>query len=143
MAEVFIDRHAIDRAVFNRTGGHVTRYFERKGRAVSTAAKRNAMRYSDSIDPSRYTGDLAESIEWELNGGVEDLELRVFSDLHYAGGVHEGWAGFTYGVVDADNLRFWWQRKGVAFKGKSVSHPGGRANPFLKDALDAVFAGDL
>lgn len=142
-AEVNIDRHAIDRAVFNRTDGHVTRYFERKGRAIITAAQRNALNYSPLVDPARHTGGLARSIRAELRGGVRDLELAVIADAEYAMGVHEGWTGWTYGVVDAPFLRFFWMRTGKPFKGKQVNHPGGGGNPFLADALHEAFAGDL
>ena len=138
-----VDRHAFDRAVFDRTGGHVTRYFERKGPKVAQLARQKASVYSPLVDPSRHTGALANSIDWEITGGITDRGLSVYADSPYAEGVHEGWGARIITVVSAEHLRFWWEREGVPFKGKMVSHPGGSANPFLRDALNETFARDL
>src|SRR5262245_17535567 len=137
-----VNRTEFDRAVFDRTHGHVTRYFERKGPSVEAAA-RNNLRQSPLVDPDRRTGELSRSIGWEITGSIAERGMRVFADADHAVFVHEGTPPHDIFVASAPNLVFWWVKEATLFVGKHVNHPGPEANPFLADAVDQVFGADL
>jgi hypothetical protein len=79
------------------------------------------------------TGAMAASIESHLSGR---LSVVVVAHTRYALWVHRGVPphpitprGFGY------PLRFYWENRGVNFVGMRVSHPGQRAQPWLRMAL--------
>src|SRR5262245_4176338 len=127
MGEVHFDRAAFDRAMFGPSG-HVTRWFERRGREI--------VREAQAICPIGETGTLRDSIEFfadrfglTITAGAED----DYGNL-YGFAVHEGSAPHEI-VAHGKFLRI---PEGAGYPKptfvKSVMHPGQQAQPFLEIA---------
>lgn len=88
------------------------------------------------------TGETLTSIK--VDGptvGRTGPEARVLSSTDHAVFVHEGTLPHVIKPRYADKLVFFWRKAGrVVFRDK-VFHPGTKANPFLVNALRAVFGG--
>jgi len=120
-----VDRADFDRVVFGPSG-HVTRYFERKGRQATTLAK--------TLCPIGDTGLLAQSIDFHADR--DGLEL--FANTDYARYVLQGTEPH---IIEATSgkMTFIDTRTGKRVFVETVNHPGNAANNFLQDAIDAVF----
>jgi HK97 gp10 family phage protein len=77
------------------------------------------------------TGTLRRSITSQVRGAGGSVSGIVGTNVPYAKFVHEGTAPHVIVPVSAKAL-FW---PGAAHPVKRVNHPGTRANPFLKKAL--------
>lgn len=110
--------------VFQETGHRHMRAYTRR---LEDAAKREV-----PVD----TGRLRESIHAQRvrTVGRFHLESRVTASAPYARFVHEGTRPHIIRARNAKALHFYWPKVGREVFFKSVSHPGTRANPFLRRA---------
>lgn len=84
------------------------------------------------------TGKMAASITTDPVPGGPDLAISVIINSSHAIFVHEGTRPHGIKVRNAPMLRFFWDRVGHVVEFKEVNHPGSKANPFLRNALNAV-----
>lgn len=59
----------------------------------------------------------------------------------YAAPVHEGARPHRIVARRAPLLVFFWEKRGVEFRGRSVNHPGNASQPWLRNAMNAVVGG--
>lgn len=84
------------------------------------------------------TGKMAASITTQPVPGGPDLAMAVIINSDHAIFVHEGTRPHGIKARNAPLLKFFWNKVGHVVEFKSVNHPGSKANPFLRNALDAV-----
>lgn len=68
-------------------------------------------------------------------------EFRISNTAPYAYYVHEGTGPHKIVARRAPYLQFHWEKRGVIFRGRSVNHPGGPSQPWLRRAMNAVVGG--
>lgn len=59
----------------------------------------------------------------------------------YAAPVHEGASPHRIVARRAPYLEFFWEKRGVIFRGRKVNHPGNHGQPWLRAAMNAVVGG--
>lgn len=67
--------------------------------------------------------------------------FRISNLAPYAAAVHEGARPHIIRAVHAPVLHFFWEKRGVVFRGKTVNHPGNGSQPWLRNAMNAVVGG--
>lgn len=67
--------------------------------------------------------------------------FKISNRAPYAFYVHEGTGPHQIRARRAPMLRFWWESRGVEFRGPKVNHPGGPSQPWLRNAMNAVVGG--
>lgn len=92
-----------------------------------------------SSAPQRQPGRLQHSINTRIEGSFPKLTGRVVANAPYAYFVHEGTNPHPiFPKRPAYALAFWQESAGAFQVRSSVFHPGTEAQPFLRNALDAV-----
>lgn len=104
--------------------GMVGRYIFKKGQVVAMAARSKV---------GVRTGKLKASIHVRHERGAAGQYVKVGSDLNYALLHHEGSKPHVIMATRAQALRF--SAGGRIVYTRQVSHPGTRANRYLKDSL--------
>ena len=115
---------------------------ERDGQAegFTRAQARRVAEQARELAPSR-TGKLRQSIDVEQRrdtAGRFTPGWAVVSDAPYALYVHEGTRPHVIRARRAAALVFYWEKVGAVVAFRQVNHPGTRAQPFLRDALDVL-----
>lgn len=115
-------------AELNTNKGTLWRYLERRSDIAVNAAKRQV---------GVKTGNLKRSIHKRHLGNYNGQYVWIGSKLSYAYAHHEGTAPRTIKAEAGGVLVFGGTRsfKGRVIRTPEVSHPGTRANPFLRDQL--------
>lgn len=83
-------------------------------------------------------GVLKKSITWSIQTAGYYVRSRVGTELPYAIYVHQGTKPHLIFGRNGKELRFFWRKRGVIFRGAFVRHPGQEAQPFLVNAMLAV-----
>lgn len=127
-----IDQVSLDRLLRSETGpvGHL---MQREAERVTQEAKRlcPVSPVGASDHPS---GQLRSSIGWTLGKHDRDLAVEVRAETDYALYVEVGTRPHTISSHGDYPLR---DRKGRVF-GRTVKHPGTKAQPYLRPALDVL-----
>ena len=88
------------------------------------------------------TGETALSIR--VKGptvGRKGPEATITSDTDHAVYLHEGTPPHAIKPRTKDKMVFFWRKRGKVVFRDNVWHPGTKANPFLSNALRAIFGG--
>lgn len=105
-------------------------------RKTTAAVNRKA---ADNAPGGLYsTGTLKQSIKWSMRTVGMSVVGESGSDLTYAIFPERGTQPHVILPRNARNLRFFWRRRGVWFRGPRVDHSGQKAQNFLTDALSTV-----
>lgn len=112
------------------------RYARESVRKTTAAVNRKAVQNAPGGQYS--TGALKQSIKWSMKTVGFSSVGTSGSDLPYAIFVERGAEDHEILARNAPNLRFFWRKRGVWFRGPRVSHPGQAAQNFLTDALSTV-----
>ena len=121
--------------------GPVGRYVERKAAEVETLA-RQFCGFDVQHDFNRYPQHLRDTIHSRAVSVRGEAAREVGSEQDYALAHHEGTAAHVISPRRSKRLVFR-SRTGrlvILRVGQSVNHPGTRANPYLKNALDRVMS---
>lgn len=118
---------------FLRTAdGPIGKDLERRAINVVALAKHNA---SGRPGPNVDTGRLRASIhQEEVEVGPEGLRIRITADVEYASFVELGTDPHL--ILPKNKAALFWP--GADYPVAVVHHPGSRAYPFLKPALEAA-----
>lgn len=125
------------RALLSDPAGPVGRLLARDAQKVAQAAKRRCP-VSPRGSGGNRSGHLRSSIGWDLSKDAEGLHADVGTDVDYAVYVEFGTKPHTIRSRGPWPLRN--PRTGQTF-GRVVHHPGTRAQPFLRSALDSLRGG--
>jgi len=119
---------AILSAELNTSKGHLWRYLERRSDMALRAAKRQV---------GVKTGRLQKSIHKRHLGNYTGQYIWIGSKVPYAYAHHEGTSPRTIKAEPGGVLVFGGTKafKGRVIRTPEVSHPGTKANPFLRDQL--------
>jgi hypothetical protein len=114
-------------AILHSPGGEVGRDIQRRGRLVVQRAR--------SLVPVK-TGALRNSISMQTGSVGGEVSVSISASARHAMWVHEGTA--PHSIHGNPLLVFYWPRVGRTVFFRHVNHPGTKAVPFLRDALDAA-----
>lgn len=127
-----VDLHApAIRALLDSPTGPVAKDLARKAQIVTQGAKRRCP-VSPAGSGGRRSGHLRSSISWDLT--TNPLQVDIGSDVEYAIFCEVGTKPHVIRSHGNYPLR---SAKGEVF-GRVVHHPGTRAQPFLRPALDDI-----
>lgn len=105
-------------------------------RQTTAAVNRKAV--SNAPGGQYSTGRLKQSIKWSMRTVGVSVVGESGSDLTYAIFPERGADPHVILPRNATNLRFFWRKRGVWFRGPRVDHPGQKAQNFLTEALSTV-----
>lgn len=105
-------------------------------RKTSVEINRLARQYAPGGPYS--TGTLKRDIKWSIQTAGWYVRSRVGTELPYAIYVHEGTDPHLIFGRNGKELRFFWRKRGVVFRGTFVRHPGQKAQPFLVNPMLVV-----
>lgn len=115
----------------------------RVGDQLAIKARENAPKpgkASGRTSISFATGELANNIIIEEANFGNDLEIKVIANSSHALFVHEGTQPHDINARLAPEMIFFWHKVGATVFRKHVRHPGTRAVPFLRDALESIMS---
>lgn len=130
---VVLDDPAIAR-LLNSEDGPVARMLVEKGQQVTQEAKRLCP-VSPRGSGDHRSGHLRSSIGWDLKRDGEGLHAEIGTDVDYGLYVEVGTKPHVIRSTGPWPLRN--RRTGQTF-GQVVHHPGTRAQPYLRPALDSI-----
>lgn len=130
---VDLDEAAI-RQLLNSPTGPVAKDLARKAQIVTQGAKRRCP-VSPAGSGDNRSGHLRSSISWDLTSGAGGLHADIGTDVDYAIFVEFGTK--PHSITSHGNYPLRNRRAGKVF-GRTVHHPGTRATPFLRPALDDI-----
>jgi len=127
MPSVFVKNRRNWDLFFENPSGRVGRYLNRKGRAITVAARAQV---------GVRTGNLRSSIHMRHFRDSRGQYVRIGSPLSYAKMHHEGTPPHLIKPKREEKLRF--VSRGVVVYTHLVRHPGTRPNKFLTDNLKLI-----
>ena len=137
---IYVHHRAAEYRAFRSPTGMTGRWTLEQANKVATHARLLAPKPGQGRGYA--TGETALSVK--VDGptvGRTGPEARVLSSTDHAVFLHEGTPPHEIKPRFANKMVFFWRRAGrVVFRDR-VWHPGTRANPFLVNALRAVFGG--
>ncbi|HKN57161.1 MAG TPA: HK97 gp10 family phage protein [Amycolatopsis sp.] len=130
---VIINRQALNELLYGRTGP-VARMLEHQAERVTQEAKRLAP-VSPVGEQDHPSGQLRSSIGWDLTHDGRQLVAEVRAETDYALYVEVGTR--PHDITSHGDYPLRNPKTGAVF-GRTVHHPGTKAQPYLRPSLDVI-----
>lgn len=129
---------------FRSWGGETGQWLKvRVGDPLAIKARENAPKPGKATGRTGISfakGELASNIIIEQTNFGPDLQIKVVANSPHAVFVHGGTRPHDINARLAPEMIFFWHKVGRTVFRKHVRHPGTRAVPFLRDALESIMS---